>query len=74
MFSDTFAKSTSKLLESSLSKVRYDVDAVAVNVVSSILPSPKLDTVKVVFKFCVPAADVPTCTFKLDPPELIYSH
>jgi len=69
IFSDTFAKSTSKLLESSLSKVKYEVDAVAVNLISKIEPSPKSAIVKVVLKFCVPAGEVPTCIFKLDPLE-----
>ena len=47
--------------------VTYEVWAVAVNVVSNTAPSPKSVTVKVVFKFCVPSAAVPTCTFKAWP-------
>ena len=38
----------------------YDTCAVAVNVVFNIAPSLKLVTALVVFKFCVPPADVPT--------------
>jgi hypothetical protein len=40
------------------------VCAVAVNDVSNTAPAPKSETVKVVLKFCVPSAAVPTCTFK----------
>ena len=43
------------------------VCAVAVNVVSKTAPSPKSSTVTVVFKFCVPSAAVPTCTFNAWP-------
>jgi len=41
--------------------------SVAVNCTSSISPALKSVTVNVVFKFCVPSAVVPTCTFKAAP-------
>ena len=50
-----------------LFKVIKVVCAVAVKVVSNTSPSPKSVTVNVVFKFCVPSAAVPTCTFKACP-------
>jgi hypothetical protein len=53
-----------------LFKVINVVCAVAVNCTSNIAPALKSVTVNVVFKFCVPSAAVPTCTFKAAPVPL----